>query len=981
MLLAILTCAAAPAAHVHADGTADEADLHFRLGNEAYRVGNFLGALEHYLASNRLVPNHNVVFNIARTYQRLEMYPEAYRYYASVLAAEEDTEARERIAAAMTDIAQRVALIDVQTSPEAATVFVDRFDLGSVGTAPQVIALPAGTYRILARLVGHHDATSEPVTVQVGQRHTVRLDLPRIVGVVRLRGHAGAEVRVDAEEGAVACVLPCELRLAPGPHVLQISAEGHEPTVRAVTVVEGETTRVDTSLAPQTGSIVVRADVEGAQVRIDDATVGFTPVVASGVPVGRRRVSVSARGYEPETVEVDVARDEQVELTDLRLRTVREVSAASRETESVDEAPASVSIVTAVELDAFRYPTVAEALRGQRGFAITDDSIYTNASVRGIGQPNDYNNRLLILSDGATLNENILQQAFIGYDARVDLGDVERIEIVRGAGSVLYGTGAVSGVVNLVPRAQDLPTGARFALSLADGNVARARAFGNVRLSDDAGFRASVSVARSGGRTVGLLFDADGDGTEERNVAEHVERFDAVTGNIRAWAGPFTLQLFYTARTIDIPTGSFDTIFGRTENNYDDHRGLLELRFEPRLSDTVQLRTRVFANVTYFNLDYIYDSEDDVTGVAFEQAYGETYGGVWVGGEARLAVRIGEHFRLSAGAEATHHPVVRVHSVEADSAGVMSPVLSLDTHFSTMAGYVLGDWTPNDRVKVSLGARVDGWLLPEPTDSFGSFNPRLAVVLRPTEHDTLKVLAGRSFRAPSIYELFYEDGGFTTLSSSCCGGKLSPETLYSGELEYTRQLDEDWSLLLSVHAQFAQDFIESRQVPPAQDPDGVGLLYFANSRVDQLNLGADVEARREFRDGWMLAAQLGYLAARYLESPTGDGVVPSRRVPNAPYLYASTRAVFPIVDRLLRAAARVSVDAPRRIDLSGLDDSGWAVIADVVLTGVVGELGLNYAIGVYNLFDWHSDLPVNPFASRTMPQRGRRVMLSVSLDL
>ena len=108
LLLAILTCAAAPAAHVHADGTADEADLHFRLGNEAYRVGNFLGALEHYLASNRLVPNHNVVFNIARTYQRLEMYPEAYRYYASALAAEEDTEARERIAAAMTDIAPSI---------------------------------------------------------------------------------------------------------------------------------------------------------------------------------------------------------------------------------------------------------------------------------------------------------------------------------------------------------------------------------------------------------------------------------------------------------------------------------------------------------------------------------------------------------------------------------------------------------------------------------------------------------------------------------------------------------------------------------------------------------------------------------------------------------------------------------------------------------------------------------------------------------
>jgi outer membrane receptor for ferrienterochelin and colicins len=90
-----------------------------------------------------------------------------------------------------------------------------------------------------------------------------------------------------------------------------------------------------------------------------------------------------------------------------------------------------------------------------RGFALTFDSIYGNASVRGLGQPNDYNNKMLLLSDGATLNENILSQAFISYDGRVDLEDVERIEIIRGPGSVIYGTGAVSGVVNMVPHRRE----------------------------------------------------------------------------------------------------------------------------------------------------------------------------------------------------------------------------------------------------------------------------------------------------------------------------------------------------------------------------------------------------------------------------------------------------------------------------------------------------------------------------------------------
>jgi outer membrane receptor for ferrienterochelin and colicins len=988
-VFALLTMALSAALLVHAmeppragaDGTADEADLHFRLGNEAYRAGDFSAALEHYLASNRLVPNHNVVFNIARAYQRLEMFPEAYRYYASALAAETDAEARSRIEASLTELGARVALIDVDSTPSGATVFVDRIDLGSVGAAPRTIALPAGTYRILARLDGHHDATSEPVRVTVGQRVSVRLDLTRIVGTLSVAGAPGAELRLDGEEGAALCTLPCSLPVPPGQHVIHVAAPGYEPLVRAVTINEGATTRTDVSLTAETGSVVVRSDVEGALVQIDGVTVGFTPVVASGIAVGERTVRVSARGYEPEEAVVVVTTDRQVELTSVRMRTLREVSAASREVESIEDAPASVSVISAAEIEAFRYPTLAEALRGQRGFALTSDSIYSNAAVRGLGQPNDYNNRLLILSDGATMNENILQQAFIGYDGRVDLGDVERIEIVRGAGSVLYGTGAVSGVVNMVPLTHELDTSARFELSLADGNVGRARGAFNVRLSDDAGVRGSVAVARSGGRDELLVFDLDGDGETERNRAEGIERFEAVTGSVRAWVGPLVVQAFYTARTISIPTGSFDTLFNRPENNYDDHRGLLEVRFEPRLSENVELRTRVHVNYTYFNLDYLYAGEDEASMTEFDQPYAETYHGVWLGGEARLVAQVVPSLRLTAGAEAIHHPLVSMLVTDDNLDGSRNTVLDERREFTTVAGYVLADWEPVRALRVSLGGRVDGWLLPEPSESFVSFNPRLAIILRPSERDTLKLLGGRAFRAPSTYEQIFQDGGRTSLASTCCGHPLRPETLWSGELEYTHRFDEEWSLLLSGHAQFAQDFIDTLLVPAANDPEMLGLTYFANSNADQLNLGGDVEVRRELRDGWMFSAQAGVLSARFMEAPESEGATTNRDVPNAPYLFASARAIFPILDRLLRGALRLSVEAPRRIDLATNDTTGWAVLADVVVSGSVDDLGIRYALGVYNLFDWDYQVPVSPFASSTMPQRGRRFMLSLGLDL
>src|SRR5690242_3095375 len=90
VVLAVL-CASSLA---RADGDADEAELSFQLGAEAYRKGDYLAALERFLASNRLVRNRNVLFNIARCYEQLGRFPDAYRYYVSSLDGEDDATIR-----------------------------------------------------------------------------------------------------------------------------------------------------------------------------------------------------------------------------------------------------------------------------------------------------------------------------------------------------------------------------------------------------------------------------------------------------------------------------------------------------------------------------------------------------------------------------------------------------------------------------------------------------------------------------------------------------------------------------------------------------------------------------------------------------------------------------------------------------------------------------------------------------------------------
>ena len=80
-----------------ADDNADEADLHFQLGAAAYTAGDYTKALEHFLHSNRLVKNRNVMFNIARAYEQLGQYPNAWRSYTRALEQTADAAFRAKI--------------------------------------------------------------------------------------------------------------------------------------------------------------------------------------------------------------------------------------------------------------------------------------------------------------------------------------------------------------------------------------------------------------------------------------------------------------------------------------------------------------------------------------------------------------------------------------------------------------------------------------------------------------------------------------------------------------------------------------------------------------------------------------------------------------------------------------------------------------------------------------------------------------------
>lgn len=942
-----------------ADGVADEAELHFQMGTDAYNQGDYPSALDHFLVSNRLVPNLNVVLNVALTFERMQRFADAHRYYVDALQGTKDQKVIQEVTTAIANLAPHVAVLLIETDPPGATIYVDRKDLGSRGVTPRPLAVQPGQYRLLVERDGYELADSGEVVAKLGAVINVTLKLKRIVGTVQVSAAEanGAAVHVDDEDAPAACNAPCSFELPPGRHTLFFTNEGSQATPQQVTVAAGKTTRVKAMLSPLTGSVVVSADERDAVVQIDGRAVGFTPAVIPSVPVGRRRVRISLRGYTPVEREVVIKAGQQLQLLDVRLMPLRQVNAASRVTEDIEDAPSSVTIIDGQELRAFGYPTIGEALRGVRGISLSNDRTYISAGVRGLGEPNDYGNRLLILSDGQSLNDNLLNSSYIGSDGRADLHDVDRIEVVRGPGSLLYGTGALSGVVNLVTRPRDELTSVHAGVGTYDGAVARARGGFHYNLSPETGIWASVSGAQSRGVDLPITLKAPGDGPATV-TALGVDRFKSWGNAGRLWSGPLTLQWFYHTREQKIPSGAYGTTLN-TSSAFDDTRMMAELRYEPKLSEAVQVLVRAHANRYVFHGRYDFSPGD----VNLEDYYGS-----WVGLEGRLVFSPSPRTRITLGGEGQLHLQASLHGESEDGSGVRKGYLDTDTPYEFGAVYGVIETSPAPWFRISAGARLDVY------STFGPIVvPRAALLFKPTAGGVLKVMGGRAFRAPSIYEQDYNDNAQTQTAGTDPSRDLSvgPEAVVTGEIEYSQRFLENWVALGAVHLSYLTGLINT--VP---DTVGSEIVRYQNGPA-ALTAGGDVELRREWRQGWMLGASYGYQQARFLDAPLGEDGSNSRFI-NAPQHLGSFRGVIPVVAEFASLGARIMIESPRRIDYTEDGSTPPVVLGDITLSGSVRRFGVQYTLGVYNVGGWKYSSPVTSnFLGRTMPQNGATALVDL----
>jgi outer membrane receptor protein involved in Fe transport len=431
-----------------------------------------------------------------------------------------------------------------------------------------------------------------------------------------------------------------------------------------------------------------------------------------------------------------------------------------------------------------------------------------------------------------------------------------------------------------------------------------------------------------------------------------VDGFQGGTVEGRAYWKDLNLQFFLHNRDKTLPGGSSATIFGDPRNRFIDTRGMMELRYEPRITDKLQLLARGYGNVYLFRGDYAYDA-------AAGGVYKDKFDGAWMGGEARLLYTPISQLRVTAGGEYQYHLLTR--QVGADDTG---EAINRDDPFHVAAGYAVADWQVTPKLKFSGGARVDYY------STFGaSVNPRVAAIVRPYDRGNLKILAGKAFRAPSVYELHYVG------PNQRAADPLSPEEIWAGEVEFTHRFSNTVTATIAGYANYVTNLVELAGAGTATDP-----TFYTNSTSNILIPGLEAEVKREWRQGWMLGAQYTFQRAFFPGDATG-----LREPSNSPLHLASIKGAVPILGRALSLMGRLSVEGPRydRFERAGDPPQGQTdpfAVFDTVLSGEAEKLGVRYGVGVYNAFDSGYSVPVSSdFRMRRFIQPGRTFYASLSV--
>lgn len=640
----------------------------------------------------------------------------------------------------------------------------------------------------------------------------------------------------------------------------------------------------------------------------------------------------------PASAEESVVPADLTELSIEQLLNV-DVYSASKFVQKTTEAPASVSIVTAADIKHYGYRTLADILGSVRGLFITYDRNYQYVGVRGFNRPGDYNSRILLLVDGYRINDTLYDTATIGTEFFLDVDLIDRVEVVRGPGSSIYGSNAFFGVINVITK-----RGKDFSGAEVTGEVA-SFGTGKVRMTygrqHENGIETLVSASYSGSKGQDLFYPEFNTPANNNGVAQGLDQDTAKRIYGKLAFNSYTLAAAYSERVKGIPTASFGTAFNDPRSQTKDTQSALDLGYSGQLSARTDIVARVYYGAYFYDGIFPYGPAP----VVVNQDQGRSE---WWGTDVKLVSQYEQH-KLVTGAE--YQDNFRQDQTNYDIAPY---ALYLDDKRSSKrkALYMQDEMMLRDNLLFNAGLRYDHY-----STAGNTLNPRLALILNPRPETAFKFLYGTAFRAPNAYELYYGNGIDSKAAST-----LKPEKITSYELIAEHEFRPNFRLTASAYYNRIRNLI-NQVLDPADN-----LLVYRNIGQTKAK-GAEFEAERAWENDTRLKSSYAWQLSR--KQSTNEELV------NSPRHLVKLNYSVPLLDNALRAGMELRYTGSRKT-LAGGSVGGYA-IANLVLTSQNLAHGLELSASLYNLFDRrYADTGRPEHVQDVIRQDGRSFRLKLS---
>ena len=490
------------------------------------------------------------------------------------------------------------------------------------------------------------------------------------------------------------------------------------------------------------------------------------------------------------------------------------VVTATRTEKNALETNANVSVVTARTIETHHYKDLTEALRDVPGITVTthgivglerSDKIYINGS-----------DSILVLIDGTRANLNGSTFSSFNFGSLKDLSNIERIEVVKGSASTLYGSDAKGGVINIITKkAGDKP---QTTVGLERGGFGKEQ----YRLSTS-GKKGKFSYS------FGLMKDITGDYKDAKGV-----RWSSHS-NTSSWNAKISAEISQKSNltfAVDRYTGHYHYFDLYTNSTVPGSANELNLRmnWDYRFNDKVKNQLSLYDHQSLTNYNnWMMDLET-------------------IGVSDQVTAKIGKNHELIGGFDIFKEKIKDYD----DGYGPRYGEKLKDLSVTTTAFYLQDRWDITDRFNLTGGLRYTH-------HSKAGGNTSLAVTAGYDVNKKTNIYASykQYFVAPNLYHLY---------SPSYGKEDLKPEHGYTYELGVSHKFDD------TFNAQFHVFYRKSKDTIVYNDS------YRFDNLDKETSRGWDISLNKAFTP--KLTMSVGYTHTKVKSEPAAGAAYYNRLIPS-----------------------------------------------------------------------------------------------------